>query len=394
MGPRTTRMLLTLHRRCGLFVCLNLAVLSLTGVILVFHEEIDTFLGAMPEARGEGALVSLAETVEVARASRPEAHPVFVFQEPDAHPHVVFVGLTEGAPRIEEAEPVAVDRRGGELLGDIDLRGSFTGLVLQLHAELFLGPFGKLLTGAIGLAFLVSLLSGVAVYGPMMRRFRFGMLRVRRARRTLVADLHKLVGVATLGWTLVVAVTGILLSLGSILLQVYATTELAALGAHHADAPLVTDLRSLDAAVASAEATEPGRHWAIVALPGSDLASPRDYSVLLQGKEGLEQKVMTMALVDALAPERAEAHAFPWYLQALMVSEPLHFGDYGGWPLKLVWALLGLATLLVSLSGVWVFGRSRRDARARRRTEALDTDAEAARAEPMAPEPALAAEAP
>ena len=151
-----------------------------------------------------------------------------------------------------------------------------------------------------------------------------------------------------------------------------ALPELAALGAHHADAPLVTDLGSVDAAVASAEATDPGRDWAIVALPGSDLASPQDYSVLLQGRAGIERKLLTMALVDALAPERAEKHEFPWYIQALMVSEPLHFGDYGGWPLKIVWALLGLATLFVSLSGVWVFTRSRRDERARRRTEAID----------------------
>ncbi len=372
MSPRTTRRLLTLHRRCGLFVCLNFVLLSATGVILVFHEEIDVLLGEVPEARGEGELVTLARAIEVAQASRPDASPVFLFREPDALPGVLIVGLSDGERRLEAADPVAVDRRGGALLGELDLRGSFTGLVLQLHAELLLGPFGKLLTGAIGLALLVSLLSGAMVYGPMMRRFSFGMLRVGRAPRTVAADLHKLLGVTTLGWTLVVAVTGILLSLGSVLLQFYATTELAALGAHHADAPLVTDLGSVDAAVASAEATDPGRDWAIVALPGSDLASPQDYSVLLQGRAGIERKLLTMALVDALAPERAEKHEFPWYIQALMVSEPLHFGDYGGWPLKIVWALLGLATLFVSLSGVWVFTRSRRDERARRRTEAID----------------------
>jgi hypothetical protein len=30
----------------------------------------------------------------------------------------------------------------------------------------------------------------------------------------------------------------------------------------------------------------------------------------------------------------------PWYAQALLVSQPLHFGDYGGLPLKLLWAVL------------------------------------------------------
>ena len=28
----------------------------------------------------------------------------------------------------------------------------------------------------------------------------------------------------------------------------------------------------------------------------------------------------------------------PWYVKALKLSQPLHFGDYGGMPLKIIWA--------------------------------------------------------
>jgi uncharacterized iron-regulated membrane protein len=49
-----------------------------------------------------------------------------------------------------------------------------------------------------------------------------------------------------------------------------------------------------------------------------------------------------------------------WYLRALQVSRPLHFGDYGGLPLKILWALLDLATIIVLGTGVylwWARGR-------------------------------------
>jgi uncharacterized iron-regulated membrane protein len=50
----------------------------------------------------------------------------------------------------------------------------------------------------------------------------------------------------------------------------------------------------------------------------------------------------------------------PWYAKALFVSQPLHFGDYGGLPLKLAWALLDAVTIFVLCSGLYLWlGRRR-----------------------------------
>jgi len=50
----------------------------------------------------------------------------------------------------------------------------------------------------------------------------------------------------------------------------------------------------------------------------------------------------------------------PWYLRALDVSRPLHFGDYGGLPLKMIWALLDLVAILVLGSGLYLWAARRR----------------------------------
>jgi len=45
----------------------------------------------------------------------------------------------------------------------------------------------------------------------------------------------------------------------------------------------------------------------------------------------------------------------PWYYMALSMSRPLHFGDYGGLPLKILWAALTLFTMVVLGSGLYLW---------------------------------------
>ena len=48
-------------------------------------------------------------------------------------------------------------------------------------------------------------------------------------------------------------------------------------------------------------------------------------------------------------------YEMPWYAKAVLLSQPLHFGDYGGLPLKLIWALLDILTIIVLGSGLYLW---------------------------------------
>jgi uncharacterized iron-regulated membrane protein len=51
----------------------------------------------------------------------------------------------------------------------------------------------------------------------------------------------------------------------------------------------------------------------------------------------------------------------PWYVQTLLLSQSLHFGDYGGLPLKILWLILDLITIVVLGSGLYLWiGRHQR----------------------------------
>ena len=61
-----------------------------------------------------------------------------------------------------------------------------------------------------------------------------------------------------------------------------------------------------------------------------------------------------------LTAQVTDSRTLPWYLVALLVSQPLHFGDYGGLPMKVIWALLDLITIVVLGSGLYLWWAKRR----------------------------------
>ena len=60
-----------------------------------------------------------------------------------------------------------------------------------------------------------------------------------------------------------------------------------------------------------------------------------------------------------------------------MLSRPLHFGGYGGLSLKIVWALLDLATIRVLWSGLVLWWGKRRRPAARGAAALLSQSARA-----------------
>jgi uncharacterized iron-regulated membrane protein len=92
-----------------------------------------------------------------------------------------------------------------------------------------------------------------------------------------------------------------------------------------------------------------------VIFPGSPFGAPYHYLIWTKGREPLTARLFSPALVDARSGELASVVSMPWYLRALEVSRPLHFGDYGGLPLKIIWALFDLVTIVILGSGLYLW---------------------------------------
>src|ERR1044072_8339557 len=97
-----------------------------------------------------------------------------------------------------------------------------------------------------------------------------------------------------------------------------------------------------------------------VAFLGTLLSSKSHYRAFLQGETPLTSRLLKPALMDAETGQLTDTRDMPWYVSTLFISQPLHFGDYGGMPLKVLWALLDILTIVVLVTGVYLWMRRRR----------------------------------
>lgn len=358
--PRWFRTSLWLHRWAGLLATPFFLLLCLTGSILIFHEEVDRLLGdAPPVLAAPRHPLSIGRIAAAAAAQSPGEVIQSLGVSPD-EPGQVFVGMVKpGQVRLDDARLILLDRGTGRLMPFSDPETTFTGTLFKLHARWFAGVPGEIFGGVIALLVLIALVTGVLVYTPYVRRLAFGEVRQGRGERLRQLDLHNLVGVVVLGWTAVVAMTGLALGLGSLALMNWQNTELKAMaGAQAVQRPAT--IVSVDKALAAARAAMPDRDPQLMFWPGSEFSSPRHYTFLMVGTKPWNDRLFDVALVDAGTGRIAAARPLPLYLQVVVISGPLHFGDYGGLPLKLLWLANAWGALFITGNGAWLWWAKRR----------------------------------
>jgi uncharacterized iron-regulated membrane protein len=353
-----------IHKWSSLVATLFLLMLCVTGLPLIFHDEIDALAAADRESSLTGpasasAGPSLDAMLALALADRPGEVPLFMAFSQDSPLLTVTTGP---APDAEAADMTLLflDRAKGTLIGPVP-EGGVMDVILGLHTDMLMGLPGMLFLGVMGLAFVLSLISGTVLYAPFMRRLPFGIVRMDKSPRVGRIDQHNFVGIVILGWALVIGLTGAINAFADPLTEAWRNGELRRLTADYSGQGPVSpsEYSSIDAALAAARTALPGRSPQFVAFPGGAWSTGHHYAVFFQGDRPLTSHLLTPALIDARSGQLTDASSMPLVNQALMMSKPLHFGDYGGLPLKIIWALLTLATIWMLCTGImlWLFRR-------------------------------------
>ncbi len=195
----------------------------------------------------------------------------------------------------------------------------------------------------------------------IMRKLSFGAVRRERSARTKWLDLHNQLGIAALVWALVLGATGMVNTWADIVVKHWQGDQLAALLTPYKGQAITPEASrsSVQRAMEAAFEEVPGMELAFMAFPGTSFSSPHHNTFFLRGNTPVTARLLQPVLVDAQSAEVTAAPPLPWYLAALLLSQPLHFGDYGGMPMKVLWALLDLATLWVLGSGLYLWWKRR-----------------------------------
>ncbi|KAF2389686.1 hypothetical protein FX983_04125 [Pseudomonas frederiksbergensis] len=366
MKSKTIRRWSCIHTWTSLICTVFLLMLALTGLPLIFHHEIDHLLGDAAELKvmpADTPQLNLQQLVAAAEKHRPgEVMQYFSYDDEDPNGMIAIMAKTAGTEP-NSSHTFMLDARTGEALEMPSANGGLMMVMLRLHVDMFAGLPGKLLLAFMGIMFVAAIVSGTVLYLPFMRRLKFATVRQDKSTRLRWLDLHNLIGVVTLTWALVVGVTGVISACADLLIAAWRNDSLSAMVAPYRDAPPLTQLAPATRLLDIAKDVAPGMQPDFIAFPGTRFSSEHHYAVFMKGSTHLTSHLLTPVLIDASTLKVTAVAERPWYMDAMGMSQPLHFGDYGGMPMKILWATLDVLTIIVLGSGVYLWVVRRRAAK-------------------------------
>ena len=359
LAPRTFRIEWELHAWAGVVASLLLFVMFFCGLFALFHDELS--LWQEPAQRsGRAEPPSFGQLLAALEREAPLARGASVSYA--VQPGMRFASLAVTAPGATTGRAHVLDV---DSLRPSEPQSHLADELLELHYLEQL-PLGGELAGLLAVGLLVSVISGFLIHLKDLRR-QWLQLRPRLPMRFVASDVHKLIGVFAIPFMLVLGWSGSLLCLGELTLAGVAhgaldgdekrteelhygpTFERAASGkrAHTlAVDPLVARAVELSGQQQPASYLElhnvyDQHAWLAVFFPSEELGS---YPfVFLDAVTG---RVLQRSLDAPVTP----AAAFDGVLHGL------HFAQFGGFWLKLLYAAFALGTCVVLISGnlVWL----------------------------------------
>ncbi|QJE96598.1 PepSY-associated TM helix domain-containing protein [Luteolibacter luteus] len=355
-----TKQLWKLHSWLGLIAGLGLIVIGLSGSLLVFRDEIDGLVDARimrVEPTPEGRL-SKDRLYQSAQAAWPGYRIVGIGSRRD--PGLAELVYLKKPGSHEYLGATLNPFTGAALSGPMTERQTFTGLLLELHYTWFADHVGMLITGILAVVLCLLGLSGIWLYRGFWKNFF--RLRWRSSARIFFSDLHKMVGISSVAFNLVLGFTGAYWNL----------THVAADGlGHHEEDPeagasvAIGPAISFDALEAAAAERMPGFKATWFFLPDAEekeislwgtvpgswwLSSPSGSSALFDPQSG---SVVSVSDIRLAGTWQKITDAFT----------PVHFGNFGGVPVKILWSLLALAPGILAVSGFMIWFRRRKPLR-------------------------------
>ncbi len=330
-----------IHRWAGIVLAALLIVIALSGAVAAFRG--DFVRAALPAARGAPVTpAQLGPGLDRFAAAHPD---VLVSAKLAPYDLPLSAAFLQGGERawVDADGQVAERWRGTRGIGE---------WALQLHHKLLLGETGEIITGVVGIAALLMVVSGLIVYWPLRRGFSWRLWPASGKRLALLKSHRNL--------ALVLALP-LLLQFTSGAAMVFEKSIGKLPGFAMPKAPTVTAAgpANWSAIIAVAQGATPGGTVRAVAAPRSP---DRPYSVNVQqpgdiNPEGATRVFVAGGEVVGIA-DPAQHGAGPRLLTSMMGVHTLNY--IGGLPAQLLLALLGVLLAAVAAMGGLAWLRSPR----------------------------------
>lgn len=183
-----------IHKWIGLLLAVVIIPISITGSALVWHDWLDAQLNPGRYAVSGPATLPPARYVEAARAVLPAGESVTMLRYPEggAGPVVAVASRPGPAKGPPMRTNVYLDGGTAQVLDKASSREGLVQIMHVLHGSLMVPGVGRQIVGWIGVAMLVSSLTGLWLWWPLTGSVRRGLRWNRRPQ--LDANLHHQLG--------------------------------------------------------------------------------------------------------------------------------------------------------------------------------------------------------
>lgn len=339
------------HSFTGVITGLMLFVICWSGTFAVLAFEIDWLVTPDLRVEPQAQRASWGELLTVVERWRDDA----VVERLEAPPFPASAASAIVTLPRQNFVRVYVDPYSAEVLGH-DSFVNVQRFFRELHRRLLLADIGLYIVCIFSITMLVSLIAALSFYKRWWARFfRF---RASSDRRALWSELHKLSGLWSLWFVLIIGLTGLWYlfeaargDFGDGMLSYVGNAAYSIRAMPEATSDSALPERPLDDLVARARELRPE-----LDIRGIDFG---DGSVEFNGQAGhvlVRDRANQIHLDTRTGSVLYDQHAggLPPYWRWSDTADPLHFGYFAGLTSKLIWFGFGLVLSGLILSGTWL----------------------------------------
>jgi uncharacterized iron-regulated membrane protein len=348
------RLWFRLHQWIGLGLLLVLIPLSVTGSALVWHDGLEALLHPQRQATGE-VVHPPSFYADQVRATLADTDRISQLRFPETGSGAVVAVVT--APPDGKAGPPArrmlwLDPQDGRLLDQADGAAGLIRWLHVFHGSLTIPGVGRQIVGWLGVAMLLSALTGLWLWWPFQGGFRFG-LRWKRTS-SVNGNLHYQTGFWVALPLAMLSATGVWISFPQTMSGFWENAP--ARPPQQRGLPLSQPVQSVDAVAAAAAKDVSGRLVQISWPVEGAGSQPAVWRLTFVDQAGTRiERLMT----DSTGTVSAPPDPGPARATAVLMRR-LHDGGGMGLAWQMVIFLGGLAPALLGITGLLMWWRRQR----------------------------------
>lgn len=340
-----------IHSTAGMVSGFFILLMSLSGAVLIFHNELDAV-----QFRTVAGTLNKTATINDCYAAIQNQYPYAqisncVLPESSNKPVSFFIydSSYKNGTKVME---VFLHPQTAAVLKTRDGSDSFVSWLAKFHNSFHLGKTGEWLLGIFALVFLLSIITGLILFGKNI----FTVLLFKKSvyKKT---NLHQIIGVYALLFNLMIAVTGFWMQRYVFKKEFYAADNYTQLLKSSPVFPF-----KFDSAYSEVKKVYPDFTAAVIYFAQSSKSKTAVY-----GSRASNAYIHSKKFADVIFLDSAGGIAKTRFVNEIsaddrydIINSQLHMGRFGGTGIKIIYFVFGLSGGLLSITGFLLWLRKRK----------------------------------